>query len=161
MCLVLLFLWALYNFKGFPLVHRGQGAEVSRHCLTSLSPPPQKGETHTHRGRRRKGRRDPGKHFHPLIFLRLGASEALSSRQSALQRLTLPRRALPPLRGNKTKPAAPPNKRKGKAFIYFFFFIILIHYFQVDIHPSIYKPCYFTRGREANRHNCSSPSPGC
>lgn len=45
----LLFLWALYNFKSFPLVHRGQGAEVSRHGLTSLSPPPQKGETHTHR----------------------------------------------------------------------------------------------------------------
>lgn len=44
----MLFLWALYNFKGFPLVHRGQGAEVSRHGLTSLSPPPQKGETRTH-----------------------------------------------------------------------------------------------------------------
>lgn len=87
----LLFLWALYNFKGFPLVHRGQGAEVSRHGLTSLSPPPQKGEmhTHTHRGRR-KGRRDPGKHFYPLIFLHLSAVEALSGRQSALWSLTLP-----------------------------------------------------------------------
>lgn len=79
----LLFLWALYNFKGFPLVHRGQGAEVSRHSLTSLSPPPRKGEMHTHRGRR-KGRRDPGKYFYPLIFLHLSAVEALSGRQSAL-----------------------------------------------------------------------------
>lgn len=50
----LLFLWALYNFKGFPLVHRGQGAEVSRHGLTSLSPPPQKGEMHTHTQRKKK-----------------------------------------------------------------------------------------------------------
>lgn len=56
----LLFLWALYNFKGFPLVHRGQGAEVSRHGLTSLSPPPRKGEarahTHTQRKKKRKTR---------------------------------------------------------------------------------------------------------
>lgn len=92
----LLFLWALYNFKGFPLVHRGQGAEVSRHGLTSLSPPPRKGETHTHRGRR-KGRGDPGKHFYPLIFLRLSAVEALSGRQSALRSLTLACWTLPPL----------------------------------------------------------------
>lgn len=92
----LLFLWALYNFKGFPLVHRGQGAEVSRHGLTSLSPPPRKGETHTHRGRR-KGRGDPGKHFYPLIFLRLSAVETLSGRQSALRSLTLPCWTLPPL----------------------------------------------------------------
>jgi len=50
----LLFLWALYNFKGFPLVHRGQGAEVSRHSLTSLSPPPQKGKTHTQRKEKKR-----------------------------------------------------------------------------------------------------------
>lgn len=53
----LLFLWALYNFKGFPLVHRGQGAEVSRHGLTSLSPPPRKGETRTHTQRKKKRKR--------------------------------------------------------------------------------------------------------
>lgn len=53
----LLFLWALYNFKGFPLVHRGQGAEVRRHGLTSLSPPPRKGETRTHTQRKKKRKR--------------------------------------------------------------------------------------------------------